>query len=186
MSFQQQQQPLLCNRRWTTNSIMIYHKCLVGCMAISTISLSVSLPFTVFGHFHLSRMTGFLSLLTLIFNSSVFLSLCASLCSLLRMPQRGRSMSAAPATVSSSAKSHPRGSPVPGHIGKNLFPSVCAGAPLWDCKHTVCLCEGQVRQRKQGAAGAAVPLLRLCSQHSFHAVFSESEKEITASLEQPH
>lgn len=41
-----------------------------------------------------------------------------SLCSPSRMRQQGRSMSAAPVTVCSSAKSPPRGSPVPGPTGK--------------------------------------------------------------------
>lgn len=43
-----------------------------------------------------------------------------------------------------------------------------------------------MKQRKQGAVGAAVPQLKLCSQHSLHAVLSEPDEEITASLEQPH
>lgn len=49
-----------------------------------------------------------------------------------------------------------------------------------------CLCEREMKQRKQGAMGAAVPQLRLCSQRSLHAVLSEPDEEITASLEQPH
>lgn len=44
----------------------------------------------------------------------------------------------------------------------------------------------EVKQRKQGAVGAAVPQLRLCSQHSLHVVLSEPDEEITASLEGPH
>lgn len=52
---------------------------------------------------------------------------------------------------------------------------------------TLCvLCEREVKQRKQGAAGAAVPQLRLCSQRSLHAVLSEPDEEITGSLEKQH
>lgn len=46
-------------------------------------------------------------------------SACVSLCSPLRTPQQGRSTFAAPAIVSSSAKSHPSGSPVPGLTGES-------------------------------------------------------------------
>lgn len=40
-----------------------------------------------------------------------------------------------------------------------------------------------MKQRKQGAAGAAVPQLRWRSQRSLHAALSELDEEITASLE---
>lgn len=71
-------------------------------------------------------------------------------------------------------------------LSKCVCVCVCLYTKLWDCKYTVCLCERVVKQSKQGAVGAAVPQLRLCSQHSLHAVFSEPNKEVTASLERAY
>lgn len=93
----------------------------------------------------------------LIFSSCVSL---VSLCSLLRMLQQGRSTFAAPAIVCSSAKSLPRGLPVPGHIGE-VYPSptaptlkvhACLCTIVWDCRYTTSLCkQREVKQSKWGA-----------------------------------
>lgn len=44
----------------------------------------------------------------------------------------------------------------------------------------------EVKQSKQGAVGAAVPELKLCSQHSLRAVLSHPDEKIIASLKQPY
>lgn len=126
--------------------------------APSSTSQKTSVPHIVLVNSHPSRIIGLLStpVLIVVRLSPYLFLLCVSvsLCSLLRMPQQGRSTFAAPATVCSSAKSLPRGSPVPGHIGEKFFPSMCVRAyvsvhtTLRLQEHCVCVKEKWSRGNK--------------------------------------
>lgn len=111
--------------------------------APSSTSQKTSLPHIILLNSRPSRIIGLLSapVLILVLLSAYLFLLCVSvsLCSPLRMPQQERSTFAAPATVCSSAKSLPRGSPVPGHIGEKFVPCVCVCPHNCETAGTLCL-----------------------------------------------